>query len=63
MQAGAVTRDDLKDLESRLTELEFRLRVTDRVNRESAPSGVPFDQPGETGQAQAIRQTRTDTPS
>jgi hypothetical protein len=62
-QAGAVTRDDLKDLESRLTELEFRLRVTDRVNRDAAPSGAPFDQPGETGQAQAIRQTRTDTPS
>jgi hypothetical protein len=62
-QAGAVTRDDLKDLESRLTELEFRLRVTDRVNRDSTASGGPFDQSGETGQAQAIRQTRTDTPS
>jgi len=62
-QAGAVTRDDLKDLESRLTELEFRLRVTDRVNRDSAGSGAQFDQSGGTGQAQAIRQTRTDTPS
>jgi len=62
-QAGAVTRDDLKDLESRLTELEFRLRVTDRVNRESAPAGGPYDQSGEAAQAQAIRQTRTDTPS
>jgi hypothetical protein len=62
-QAGAVTRDDLKDLESRLTELEFRLRVTDRVNRDSTASGGSFDQSGETGQAQAIRQTRTDTPS
>jgi hypothetical protein len=62
-QAGAVTRDDLKDLESRLTELEFRLRVTDRVNREATTPGGPFDQTGETGQAQAIRQTRTDTPS
>jgi hypothetical protein len=62
-QAGAVTRDDLKDLESRLTELEFRLRVTDRVNREAATPGGPFDQSGETGQAQAIRQTQTDTPS
>jgi hypothetical protein len=62
-QAGAVTRDDLKDLESRLTELEFRLRVTDRVNRETTPAGGPYDQSGETGQAQAIRQTRTDTPS
>jgi len=62
-QAGAVTKDDLKDLESRLTELEFRLRVTDRVNRETTPSaGGPYDQTGETGQAQAIRQTRTDAP-
>lgn len=60
-QAGAVTHDDLKDLESRLTELEFRLRVTDRVNRETAAEPGPFDQSGQTGQAQAIRQARTDT--
>ena len=59
-KAGAVTRDDLRDLQSRLTELEFRMRVTDRVNRESAVGGA-FDQSGETGKAQAIRQTRTDT--
>jgi hypothetical protein len=59
-KAGAVTQDDLRDLQSRLTELEFRMRVTDRVNRESAVGG-PFDQSGETGRAQAIRGTRTDT--
>jgi hypothetical protein len=60
-QAGAVTVDDLRDLESRLTELEFRLRVTDRVNRETAAEPEPFDQTGQTGQAQAIRHARTDT--
>ncbi len=58
-KAGAVSQDDLRDLQSRLTELEFRIRVTDRVNRESAVGG-PFDQSGDTGTAQAIRQTRTD---
>jgi len=58
-KAGAVTKDDLNDLESRLTELEFRLRVTDRVNRESG--GGPFDQSGSTAQAEAIQQTRVDT--
>jgi hypothetical protein len=58
-QAGAVTRDDLSDLESRLTELEFRLRVTDRINREGSASSRPV----ETDQTQAIRQTRVDTSS
>jgi hypothetical protein len=60
-KAGAVTKDDLKDLEARLTELEFRLRVTDRVNRESGPAGVPFDQSGGTAQSEALQQTRIDT--
>ncbi len=62
-QAGAVTRDDLSDLESRLTELEFRLRVTDRINRESSSTARPADSSGEPGQTQAIRQTRVDTPT
>jgi hypothetical protein len=60
-KAGAVTKDDLKDLESRLTELEFRLRVTDRVNRDTGIGGGPFDQSGKTAQAEVIQQTRVDT--
>jgi hypothetical protein len=62
-QAGAVTRDELSDLESRLTELEFRLRVTDRINRDSAPGARPAQPSGESGQTQAIRQTRVDAPT
>jgi hypothetical protein len=60
-RAGAVTQDDLRDLQSRLTELEFRLRVTDRVNRESAPAAAgPFDQAGETGRGR-VRPTTPGT--
>jgi len=58
-----VTRDELSDLESRLTELEFRLRVTDRINRDSAPGARPAQPSGESGQTQAIRQTRVDAPT
>lgn len=61
-QAGAVTRDDLSELESRLTELEFRLRVTDRINREGNAPARPLDSPGDSEQTRAIRQTRIDTP-
>lgn len=61
-RAGAVTQDDLRDLQSRLTELEFRLRVTDRVARETAPPATsPFDQSGETGRGQGLRPSAPDT--
>lgn len=61
-RAGAVTQDDLRDLQARLTELEFRLRVTDRVARESAPPAPgPFDQSGETGRGARVRPSTPDT--
>lgn len=58
-RAGAVTRDDLSDLEARLTELEFRLRVTDRIKRESDMTGGADAGPGRSS---AVRRTRSETP-
>lgn len=39
-EAGAASKDDLRDLDLRLTELEFRLRLLDRTSLPTTPGGV-----------------------
>lgn len=72
-QAGVATAEEIRDLDVRLSELEFRMRVNDRVN-----SPVPTDagdrptrsrrprevversDPGDTGRVQRWRRPRRD---
>lgn len=71
-QAGVALQDDVKDLDTRLTELEFRLRLADRP---SGGNDTPADrrrieppadtdgagiEPGETGRRPRMRRFRHD---
>ena len=72
-QAGVASIQDLKDLDLRLSELEFRLRVTDRAGEVPRDLGDPPPRtqrarerelreptPGDTGRAPRWRRSRRD---
>jgi len=71
-QAGVALQDDVKDLDTRLTELEFRLRLSNspsnddrrsadrrRIESSSGPDGAGIE-PGETGRRPRMRRFRHD---
>jgi hypothetical protein len=59
-QAGVATRDELRDLDTRLTELEFRIRRASERAREAGGQQPRPETPeqGETGRAQIMRRMR-----
>jgi len=65
-QAGVATRDELRDLDIRLTELEFRLRGAGRAERSGGGAPQPqrpeTSEPGDTGRTMIRRIRRSVSP-
>ena len=61
-QAGVASHDDVRDLDQRLTELEFRMRVVDRApapTRDAAPP--PSSAPARTRRSRELPESTTDS--
>ncbi|GEM_PF-4424303 len=59
-KAGAVTVEQLDALEQRLSEIELRLRVTDRIRQEAPAPGPSMSSSGETDRSRTLRRSDTE---